>query len=262
MNTRTCCAVILPGILFAVLSTTASAQTSEKTVRLSTGLEYSSGEYGGTETIEDLYVPVIGGVNYGRISFEITVPYLRVTAPAGTTITEPGGEPVAGSGETTTESGLGDIIVGATLYDVFYSSDHDIALDLTGKIKFGTADEEKGLGTGEQDYTLRADLYKFFEQFTLMGSAGYKFRGDPADQDLENVFLGSIGGVFALNDKSRFGVIYDYRESALLDGDAVSEVSAFLSRNLNDSWWLQFYAFTGFSDSSPDWGGGVLVSVN
>lgn len=262
MNTRACCAVVLAGFLFAILSSNASAQTTDDNVRLSTGVEYSSGEYGGTETIEDLYVPVIGSVNLGRISFELTVPYLTVTAPAGTTITEPGGEPVSGSGATTTESGLGDIIAAATLYDVFYHSDYAIALDLTGKIKFGTADKDKGLGTGEQDYTLRADLYKFFDQFTLMGSAGYKFRGDPADQDLENVFLGSIGGVFAPNDKSRFGVIYDYRESALLDGDAISEVSAFLSRNLNDSWGLQFYAFTGFSASSPDWGGGVLVSVN
>lgn len=262
MNTRTISAIILPAMLFAVLSTAASAQTSDKTLRLSTGLEYSSGTYGGTETIEDLYIPVIGSVNHGRISFELTVPYLSVTAPAGTTITEPGGEPLSGSGPTSTESGLGDIVAGATLYDVFYSSDFGIALDVTGKIKFGTADEEKGLGTGEQDYTLRADLYKFFEQFTLMGSAGYKFRGDPADQDLENVLLGSIGGVFAPTDKSRVGLIYDYRESALPDGDAVSEVSAFLSRNLNDTWRLQFYAFTGFSDSSPDWGGGVLVSVN
>jgi hypothetical protein len=248
--------------VFAALSAAASAQSSETTIRLSTGLEYSSGDYGGTETIEDLYVPIIGSVSYGRLSFELTVPYLSVTAPAGTTITEPGGEPVSGSGPTLTESGLGDIIAGATLYDVFYSSDLGIALDLTGKIKFGTADEEKGLGTGEQDYTLRADLYKFFEKFTLMGSAGYKFRGEPADQDLENVFLGSIGGVFSPNDQSRFGVIYDYRESALLDGDAISELSAFLSRNLSDTWRLQFYAFTGFSDSSPDWGGGVLVSVN
>lgn len=262
MNTRTRSAVILPGVLFALISAAALAQDNEPAVRLSTGVEYSRGDYGGTDTIEDLYVPVIGSINYGRMSFELTVPYLSVTAPAGTTITEPGGEPVSGSGAMMTESGLGDIIAGATLYDLIYSNDYGIAVDVTGKIKFGTADENKGLGTGEQDYTLRADLYKFFEQFTVMGSAGYKFRGDPVDQDLENVFLGSIGGVFALNDKARFGLIYDYRESALLDGDAISELSAFLSRRLNETWQLQLYAFTGFSDSSPDWGGGVLVSLN
>lgn len=262
MNTRNRCAVALPGIVFAILSAAASAQASESAIRLSTGLEYSSGDYGGTETIEDLYVPVIGSVSFGRMSFEVTVPYLSVTAPAGTTITEPGGEPVTGSGATATESGLGDIIIGATFYDVFYSNDHDIALDLTGKVKFGTADEDKGLGTGEQDYTLRVDLYKFYQHFTVLGSAGYKFRGDPVDQDLENVFLGSIGGVFAANDKARYGLVYDYRESALPDGDAISEVSVFLSRALSDVWRVQLYAFTGFSDSSPDWGGGILVSVN
>ena len=185
-----------------------------------------------------------------------------VRAPAGTTVTDPGGEPVSGSGPTVTESGLGDLIAGVTMYDVIDNRDLGIAMDVSGKVKFGTADEGKGLGTGENDYTVRADVYKFFEQFTLMGSAGYKVRGDPVDVDLENVFLASAGGVYSISDRARFGLVYDYRESAFIDGDAISEVSAFSSRRLNETWQIQLYAFTGFSDSSPDWGGGVLLTMN
>ena len=56
-------------------------------------------------------------------------------------------------------------------------------------------------------------------------------------------------------------MFYDYRESALPDSDALSEVSAFAARQLSDRFTLQFYAFTGFSDSSPDWGAGILLQI-
>jgi len=42
---------------------------------------------------------------------------------------------------------------------------------------------------------------------------------------------------------------------------AVSELSAFLSRGWNDTWYMQLYAFSGFSDNSPDWGVGILFEI-
>ena len=168
---------------------------------------------------------------------------------------------VPGSGDVVTESGLGDVIAGITIYDVAYSEELGLALDLAGKIKFGTADETKGLGTGEQDFTIRADLYKFFEQFTLLTSAGYKLRGDPAGIDLDNVLLASFGGVYLPTDNTSFGLIYDYRESAFIDGENITELSAFASQQIDDRWAIQFYAFTGFSDSSADWGAGIQIEL-
>lgn len=261
MNRRMHGAVSLLGIVFAISSSNAVAGDDSPTISWSTGLEYSSGTYGGTDDIEDLYVPIKGRLKFDRVSFELTVPYLSVRAPAFTTVTEPGGETVPGSGEIVTESGLGDVIAGMTIYDVAYSEELGVALDLTGKIKFGTADETKGLGTGEQDFTIRADLYKFFEQFTLLTSAGYKLRGDPAGIDLENVLLGSLGGVYMSSETTSLGLIYDYRESALIDGDNISELSAFAARQIDDRWAVQFYAFTGFSDSSADWGAGIQFEL-
>jgi len=261
MNRRTQSAFKFLGIVLAFANVTVAAGDEGASLIWTTGMEYSSGDYGGSDDIEDLYLPITALLSYQRLTLELTVPYLSVRAPSGGTITEPGGEPIAGSGDMNTESGLGDVVAGVTVYDVFRNDELGIALDVTGKIKFGTADANKGLGTGEQDYTVRADLFKFYEQFTLLGSAGYKIRGDTADLDLEDVFLGSVGGVYALNEKVRFGLIYDYRESALIDGDAISELSAFASRRLNDSLQVQLYTFTGFSDSSSNWGAGFLVQV-
>ena len=237
------------------------AGAAAQSVTWTTGLEYTSGEYGGDDTIEDLYVPLTGRVSWERTSLALTVPYLSVRAPAGTLVSEPGSEPVAGTGEITTESGLGDVIAAATIYDVVYSSRLDLAMDLTGRVKLGTADEEKGLGTGEQDYTLQADVYRFFDTLTLFGTLGYKFRGQPDGVDIDDVLLGSFGGIYRISDFSRLGFAYDYRQSSLPDGDAVSELSVFAARDVNDGLRLELYLIGGFSNSSPDWGAGVMLQI-
>lgn len=243
-------------------SASVAADDSAITTIWSSGLEYSTGTYGGDDVIEEIYLPVAVSLNFARVSLDLTVPYLSVRGPAGTAIDDPGGQPLPGSGETVTESGLGDIIAGITVYDVAYSDELGLALDLAARVKFGTADVDKGLGTGEQDFTVRADLYKFFDQATLLGSVGYKFRGDPEGVDLRNVLIASAGGIVHPSDRNSIGLFYDYRESALPDTDAISELTASFSRILNDRWALQLYVFTGFSDSSSDWGGGFALIVD
>lgn len=259
---RTACVSQALGLGLLCVCASSLAQGADSGISLSTGVEYSSGGYGGTDDIEEIYVPMTGVFSFDKLAFSVTVPYLSVSAPSGTTVTEPGGDPVSGSGALVTESGIGDVVVGLTIYDVFLDLDRGIALDITGKVKIGTADIDKGLGTDEEDYLLRADIYKFFDQFTLMGSAGYKVRGDPPGVDLQNSLLGSVGGSYALSDTTRVGLIFDYRDSSLQDGDPLSEATLFSMYRLTENWHLQLYAFAGFSDSSPDWGGGVYLSVN
>lgn len=259
MSIRTKGFVAAVGFVLALASANAAADSDDPVFRLSTGVNYSSGDYGGTVDIEDVYVPITGTVDYGRFGFRLTVPYLSVTAPAGTIITGPGGQPIPGTGASTTESGLGDIIGSVTLYDVINNRELGIALDITGKIKFATADEDKGLGTGEHDYSVQADIYKYIDDFTLLGTAGYKVRGDPTGVELENVFFGSVGGLYQFTQATRGGLIFDYRESAFATSDSIRELTGFVSRPINQDWRVQVYALTGFSDSSPDFGGGVLI---
>ncbi|MFO7650989.1 MAG: hypothetical protein R6X13_06605, partial [bacterium] len=75
-------------------------------------------------------------------------------------------------------------------------SSGNLALDLTGKVKFGTADFDQGLGTGEQDYSLQAGLFRFFDRFTAIGTAGYTVRGDPDDVDLDDQFFASRSSTY------------------------------------------------------------------
>ena len=247
------CVVMLHGM-------TAVGEDSDTEFSISTGVDFTSGTYGGDVDIEDTYIPLSATIDSGRFTFRLTVPYLSLTAPEGT-IYDPDGVPLPGTGELITESGLGDIIGSATIYNVIDSQRLDLVMDLTGKIKFGTADEVKGLGTGENDYSVQADFYKFAEQLTLVGSVGYKFRGDSAELglDLENVMMSSVGGIYKFTPDVNGGLFFDYRESAISGNDSVQEISIFVSRRITDDWRLQLYALTGFTDSSPDWGGGIHI---
>jgi hypothetical protein len=240
----------------------ASAEPDSAFVRLSTGVEYTSGTFGATENIDDLYVPVTAGADIGRFGFRLTVPYLSVRAPLEIAETGEDGQPVAGSGTRVTESGLGDVIAGVTLYDVIDNRDLDLVVDVTGTVKFGTADIDKGLGTGENDYSVRFDAYKFLDRAILMGSVGYRFRGEPAGVELNDVLLGSVGGAYEISSDTLIGVYYDYRQSALDDRDDIQELTGFASTRISEHWSLEIYAFAGFTDSSPDWGGGVSISTD
>ncbi len=248
----------LLGCLIVFCSVTAVAEDKDPRFMLSAGAEYTTGTYGGDRDIEDVYVPIKATVDYRRFAFGLTVPYLSVRAPEGTVITGPGGEPIPGTGDMVTNSGIGDVIGSVTIYDVVRNQRLGFAMDLTGKVKFGTADVDKGLGTGENDFTVQADFLKFANRITWIGSVGYKFRGQPLDAELDDAFLASAGGIYKVTRGTRVGMFFDYRESSI-GADPAQELSIFVSNRLSVDWRLQAFLFKGFTDSGADWGAGLQV---
>ncbi len=247
----------LLGCLILLLSV-AVAEDEKPRLTLAAGAEYTTGTYGGDQAIEDFYVPLKATIDYRRLSFRLTVPYLSVRAPEGTVVTGPGGEPIPGTGEIVTNSGIGDVIASVTVLDVIRNRRLGFAMDLTGKVKFGTADVENGLGTGENDFTVQADFLKFADRFTWIGSIGHKFRGQPPGTVLDDAFLASAGGIYKATRDARLGMFFDYRESSI-GADPTQELSLFLSNRLSADWRLQLFAFKGLTDSGADWGAGLHV---
>ena len=91
-----------------------------------------------------------------------------------------------------------------------------LGFDLTGKIKFGTASESQGLGTGKNDYTLELDAYKPVSDHAIgFAGLGYKKMGDPRGTNLRNVWLGSIGVSYKINPLTNLGIMADYRQKTL-----------------------------------------------
>ena len=248
----------LLGCLAALCGATALAQDDSPRYTLSAGAEYTTGTYGGDTDIEDFYVPLKATMDFDRMSFRITLPYLSVRAPEGTVITGPGGEPIPGTGDIVTNSGIGDVIGSVTIFDVFRNRRLGLAMDLTGKVKFGTADVDKGLGTGENDFTVQADVLKFADRITWIGSVGYKFRGQPLGAVLDDAWLVSAGGIYKFTRDVRAGMFFDYRGSSI-GADPAQELSVFFSNRISTDWRLQAFLFKGFTDSGADWGAGLQV---
>jgi hypothetical protein len=240
-----------------------SADADNSVLKLTTGAEYTSGDYGGTQAIDEWYIPFTARYIVDNYVFRLTVPFLSVTAPEGTIISSvtDGQVILPGTGERTTETSVGDVIAGMTYRDLLNSeTSSDIALDLTAKVKLATADEDKGLGTGENDYTVQAELYKFFNRFTSYGILGYKFRGDPPGVDLQDSLLAIVGGYYRLSPSFKAGLDYYYQQASYSDLDDQKELSAFLGYKLSDSQYMRSYLIQGFGNGSPDWGAGVMIT--
>ncbi len=241
----------LAALATAAFAAVAGAQ-SEPSGRLSVraGIEHATGEYAGSATLDDLYLPLSVIYERRRLALRVTVPYLRVqfadVDPAGDTA-------------IVSESGLGDAVAALTAFDVFRSADRSVALDLTGKIKLATGDEARGLGTGETDYSLQADLYKFLGRATLLGTVGYRLRGQPPGITLDNSWLAAAGTLYRITSRTRGGLFFDYRQSAIPGAPAISELTLSLSRVLDAHWRMQGYLVHGFSDTSLDYGFGLSL---
>ena len=231
---------------------------AESGFSLTSGLDYTTGKYGGTESTDILYVPFTGKYEADEYTLKFTVPYLQVTGPGN--VVRDVGQIGTASTTRTRQSGLGDIVVAGT-YNMYDGRANGTLVDVTAKIKFGTADEAKGLGTGKNDYALQADLYKTQGKNTVFGTLGYKVMGSPAGVTLNNVFYASLGAGHQYSQETSAGLILDLREKASATGYTQQELTAYVSHKLGKTWKAQAYAVKGFSNGSPDWGAGAMFTA-
>src|SRR4051812_14294382 len=83
-------------------------------VSVSTGVDYSSGDYGLPQNTDILVVPVSLRATTGNLAFSATLPYLRIDGPGGVVV-GPDGQPIPGVPSIPgARSGIGDVSLGAT----------------------------------------------------------------------------------------------------------------------------------------------------
>ena len=246
--------------MFALITTAIKpAIANDGILKLTTGAEHTTGNYGGTKPVDQLYIPFTARYSSNSYTTRLTIPYIRLTAPAGTVKAE--GTIIHGSGKIKTESGIGDVIASATLHDAFNTeASADTFIDFTAIAKLGTADDSAGLGTGENDYTIQAELYNYHNDLMLFGIIGYKFRGDPPGSNYNDSLLASIGGDYRLTNSLKAGASFYYQEKLLPDVDDQMELSASVRYTISDTKYLYGYLIKGLSDTSPDQGIGVLIT--
>lgn len=248
---------------------------AEGTYSVGFGSEYSSGDYGTGNTATLWSVPISLNYQADKWGWGISVPYLIlrssgdvVVGSGGMIGTGPGviGGGGAGGGggmsttattTTTTVSGLGDVTLRGSV-EITEEGKLMPWMGFTLKAKIATADENKFLGTGENDYAAQLEMVKGM----VGGYAGYKILGDPAYVNFNNVAYGALNLSHYTSDTTRF-TLEGYLEQPIIDGnDPKREVSLIVSHKLNEGRRISAYVLKGFSDASPDWGAGIVFKYS
>lgn len=252
---------ILAASLFASFATVtvhlAHAEESGK-YSLGTGMDYNTGKYGGTQSTNMLYIPVTGKYQYQSWTLKLTVPYLRITGPLNV-INGVGVVTNAANAPITTRSGLGDVVASAS-HPVYYDAKTGLLVNLTGKIKLGTASSTQGMGTGKNDYMFQSDIYQVTGNLTNFGTIGYKIYGNPAGYKLNNILYGSLGGSYKFDQKTSGGMMLSVGEKSTTTGSSRLEAIFFAGHKLDKRWKAQGYVLKGFTKSVPDFGAGASIA--
>lgn len=229
-------------------------------VQFLTGVDYSEGKYGSQVTTQQTSVPLVAKYEAERWSGKLSIPYVWIknVNPNSQGESLPCGNAVQTPKDV---DGFGDFVASAS-YSV-YSAD-GFLVDLGAKAKFATADADKCLSSGKNDYSISADVVQQLGQITVFGTLGLTKKGDPEFLgqriDYDDPVFASLGASYKLSNQTSVGASYDYRQQLTEAGSEVSEASAFVSQKIDNSMKVQGYLVAGFSDASPDFGVGVLVS--
>ncbi|MDP1933208.1 MAG: transporter [Gammaproteobacteria bacterium] len=261
-----------PVIASAAVCAVATAQeTPDNSQRhnLSAGAYYSDGDYGQPVDTSIHYFPFAYDYTISNWNLKINIPHIEISG-LGNVLVNVGGigrndlegfipsNPTALEASTT--RGIGDTTLTATYQLPSYSATAPF-IDLGFEVKLPTADEYRGLGTGELDFGIQVDLYQLIGEITLFGTVGYKFRGrsDLFNEMTDSAYV-SLGFVSPIRDSLSYGVIYDFREAASENSMETHEILPFISWVPAPSWTLMTYIAKGFTRDSADIAIGAQLS--
>lgn len=244
----------------AALASPLAAQTSGTKTDLSAGIEYKEGEYGTGQRIETISAPIGLRLSSGQFQFGATLPYLRIDAPGN--VVGGGGllglpiivDPTQPATRQRRE-GIGDLRLGAA-YTVPMSS---VGLTFSSEVKLPTASAAKGLGTGEVDYSVGAELSKAVGRVTPFLGIGYSLPGDPEGYELRNSLSARAGAVVRMSPQVRGHVSYGYAQSVSPLVPDEQQVATGLNASLSPRLSLGVYGSAGLSEGAPDIGAGLQI---
>lgn len=247
---------------------------------VSVGVDYVEGKYNTNSNDNWTWTfPVTVKYETGPLVLKASVPYVRAhgvnadvgATPATLTRSVPPG----------TQEGLGDTVLSA-FYTVADATKYPVGVDLGVKVKLVTANKDKDLiTTGNEDYSLQADLYQVYGLVTWFGTVGWTSKGnirfkdrDPVlpdgspnptfgvflTEDSKDPWYFSVGASYKLRPETSLGFAYDYRQEVVNGGSEISEATVFLSHKITKEWKVQPYGVVGFSNGSPDWGLGATLN--
>ena len=224
-------------LLFALAAGVAGGQEGRAYFELNTG--FRTGDFGTPTRSDLLYLAPTFGYAAPRYDYSVTVPYLTLTSR-----TASGSTTQSGIGDTVARGGL-ELIAGTnwSLYGAL-------------SVKLPTADETRGLGTGETDVGAFATFSRDFDSVRLSLLGGTIQTGDPPGYTLPDLWLYGIGLASWAGATRLYGSI-EGRTASVPGAPNPLEVYVGAMHPLSTRQWLTGTAFAGLNDSGPRYGASV-----
>ena len=192
----------------------------------SSSVNYSIGDYGTNKDTTIVYVPFTFGVRpIDTLWINVTVPWIYqnsqnvVVTGGGVATRKKATGKFAQPATATTESGLGDVLLKVS-YVMPEGETWIPEIAPYVKIKFPTADKDRGLGTGEFDETIGVDLSKqLIGPLSGYVTVAYTFVGSPPGADFHNSFGWSVGAAYTVIPSLSFFAFLD-GSTAIAPGQA------------------------------------------
>lgn len=254
-----------------------SAQAEEQRLRLKVAVTYEQGDFGTASTTRTVFVPFTLQYLGDQFDLGVTVPFLYQETPPNVVAVAgapepiradsggPGGGGGADEGVATrvtkqTAAGLGDIVVKGRYYLV---EDRGPFPEVSpfAKVKLPTADDDKGLGTGELDFGFGVELAKRFGSLTAFGDLGYTFIGDPPGINFRDKISGTVGVAYALTNRLTPSVALEWSRALVATADDPLDAVFGLDYKVTRDISLQYFVTVGLSDGSPDFGVTAATAV-
>lgn len=230
--------------------------------RLVAGVDHASGEFADRE-YETQAASLGLGVSHGRFDASVTVPYVSTSAPEDLIVSQGGllGTPLLANERTETRevrrSGMGDVSVQAS-YALPLGG---LTASVGGSAKLPTASREEGLGTGEVDLGLSANLSHRVGDLVPFAGVGYTIVGEPEGFDVRNTLAGTAGSHVLLGGSSALSLSYNYEQSRTRDIADSQSVGLGFGTDLSSSLRLGVEGSAGLSESAPDTQVGVRLGI-
>jgi hypothetical protein len=229
----------------ATLLAAQSPSPTPATASVASGFDFSQGDYGFTDDTEVYSIPLDLSYERGRWVGRASFSYLTINGPA--TIIGGGG---AARPTSNTESGVGDVYLSGTYR--FGETLGKWNLDATLRLKLPTADEDRGLGTGEFDAYGQVDLYRTFGKVTPFLALGYREFGTNDLYQLHSGIYTSVGAHFRTSEKFVVITAFNWGEHLLEGQDDTMDAFVAVNHEAGANWRVMAYALTGFTDASPN----------
>jgi len=278
----------------------AAAEGADSKYTVSAGIELLHGDYGSDESV-DIYslLPAMNYTFTDNLSAMLIVPYLyqsnNATVPvgggrfpmqkqaqgAGTGngggMGDPGhmghggGMGSPGGGHPTDhpsppefsdepQHGLGDVIL-TVGYSLLEEKEKSPSISTELYVKFPTADEDKGLGTGAYDYGLGLSFGKWLAGWQLDAQVLYILPGSTPSYELSNYWDWSVSSNYLVNEQLSLGLGLAGATSPFSGGDDPLEAQLLGSYFLSPKTSIWALVSFGLSDGSADYGVSVFATV-